>query len=306
MDTILDRPVTVVAPQTKQKNLAVLKRAPKAPTAIVLLTLLAALFAPAIAPHSAVDADLRARGKPPVFLDGGSWEHMLGTDRQGRDILSRVLVGARISLSVAVLAILVGGAVGTSLGLLAGYRGGWVDALIMRSVDVMLAFPSILMALILAVTVGPSFWMVVVVLGFILWARYARLVRGEVLAWKQRDFVALARMAGCSALRILLKHLFPNVVNSVVVLSTLQIGWTIVVEASLSFLGAGIPPPAPTWGGWWPKVASTSTRCGGCRCFPASPSCWWCCPSTCLATGCAICWTRNCGNCEPSRIIPPC
>jgi peptide/nickel transport system permease protein len=156
--------------------------------------------------------------------------------------------------------------VGTSLGLLAGYRGGWVDALIMRSVDVMLAFPSILMALILAVTVGPSFWMVVVVLGFILWARYARLVRGEVLAWKQRDFVALARMAGCSALRILLKHLFPNVVNSVVVLSTLQIGWTIVVEASLSFLGAGIPPPAPTWGGmvaegrkyidtlWWVSV----------------------------------------------------
>ena len=138
---------------------------------------------------------------------------------------------------------------GTALGLLAGYRGGWVDALIMWTVDLTLAFPSILLALIFAVTVGASFWVVVAVLGFILWARYARLVRGEVLAWKQLDFVALARMAGCSSLRIILSHLLPNVVNSVVVLSTLQIGWAIVVEASLSFLGAGIPPPAPTWGG---------------------------------------------------------
>lgn len=166
-----------------------------------ILTLLVAIFAPVIAPHSAIDADLRARGMPPVVFEGGSWEHVLGTDRQGRDILSRILVGTRISLSVAALSILIGGVVGTSLGLLAGYRGGWVDALIMRSVDIMLAFPSILMALILAVTIGPSFWMVVVVLGFILWARYARLVRGEVLAWKERDFVALARMAGCSSLR---------------------------------------------------------------------------------------------------------
>jgi peptide/nickel transport system permease protein len=266
MDITLESPITPAAPQTSGKRLAVLKRAPKISTAVVVLATLVALFAPIIAPHSAVDADLGARGKPPVILADGTWEHVLGTDRQGRDILSRILVGARISLSVAALSILIGGMVGTSLGLLAGYRGGWVDALIMRSVDVMLAFPSILMALILAVTVGASFWMVVVVLGLILWARYARLVRGEVLAWKQRDFVALARMAGSSSLRILLKHLFPNVVNSVVVLSTLQVGWAIVVEASLSFLGAGIPPPTPTWGGmvaegrkyietlWWVSV----------------------------------------------------
>jgi peptide/nickel transport system permease protein len=236
------------------------------PTAIVFLTLVVAIFAPALAPHSAVDADLRARGKPPLFLEGGEADHLLGTDRQGRDILSRIIVGTRISLSVAALSILVGGVVGTGLGLLAGYRGGWVDALIMRTVDLTLAFPSILLALIFAVTMNPSFWVVVAVLGFILWARYARLVRGEVLAWKQLDFVALARMAGCSLWRIIGRHLLPNVVNSVVVLSTLQVGWAIVVEASLSFLGAGIPPPAPTWGGmvsegrkyletlWWVSV----------------------------------------------------
>jgi peptide/nickel transport system permease protein len=266
METTLDRPVTVTTLKGWGSWLAVLKRAPKMPTAIVLLTSVVAILAPAIAPHSAVDADLRSRGKPPVLLEGGSIEYPLGTDRQGRDILSRVIVGTRLSLSVAALSILVGSTVGTGLGLLAGYRGGWVDALIMRTVDITLAFPSILLALIFAVTVGPSFWVVVAVLGFILWARYARLVRGEVLAWKQRDFVALARMAGCSSLRIIVTHLFPNVVNSVVVLSTLQVGWAIVVEASLSFFGAGIPPPAPTWGGmvaegrkyvetlWWVSV----------------------------------------------------
>jgi peptide/nickel transport system permease protein len=248
------------------KRLAVLQRAPKVPTAIVLLSILVALFAPALAPHSAVDADLSARGRPPVFIEGGSTEYPLGTDRQGRDILSRIIVGTRISLSVAALSILIGGMMGTGLGLLAGYHGGWVDALIMRTVDLTLAFPSILLALIFAVTVGASFWVVVVVLAFILWARYARLVRSEVLSWKQLDFVALARMAGCSARRIIVTHLFPNIVNSIVVLSTLQVGWSIVVEASLSFLGAGIPPPAPTWGGmvaegrkyvetlWWVSV----------------------------------------------------
>jgi len=266
MDTTLDRSIAVTTVSSWCTWLAVLKRAPKLPTAIVLLTLVVAIFAPALAPHSAVDADLRARGRPPVFIEEGSREYLLGTDRQGRDILSRIIVGTRISLSVAALSILVGGGVGTALGLLAGYRGGWVDALIMRTVDLTLAFPSILLALIFAVTVGASFWVVVAVLGFILWARYARLVRGEVLAWKQLDFVALARMAGCSSLRIIISHLLPNVSNSVVVLSTLQVGWAIVVEASLSFLGAGIPPPAPTWGGmvaegrkyvdtlWWVSV----------------------------------------------------
>ncbi|MGE3536254.1 MAG: ABC transporter permease [Candidatus Tectimicrobiota bacterium] len=259
--TVTFRPV-----EAWSQCLALLKRAPRVSLVIVLLSVVVAVLAPQLAPHSPIDADLRARARPPVFLDGGSMTYLLGTDRQGRDILSRVIVGTRLSLSVAVLSILVGGTCGTALGLLAGYRGGWVDAAIMRTVDLTLAFPSILLALIFAVTIGASFWVVVLVLAFILWARYARLVRGEVLAWKQRDFVALARMAGCSGYRIIVTHLLPNVVNSVVVLSTLQVGWAIVVEASLSFLGAGIPAPAPTWGGmvaegrkyvetlWWVSV----------------------------------------------------
>jgi peptide/nickel transport system permease protein len=245
---------------------AVLGRIPKLPALVVAISVLTAVGAPVIAPYSAIDPDLANIRKPPVLLENGSLRHPLGTDWQGRDVLSRIIVGTRVSLGVAALCILIGGLLGSGLGLWAGYRGGWVDALIMGSVDVSLAFPSILLALVLAVTIGPSFGVVVTVLVFLIWARYARLVRGEVLAWKQRDFVALARIAGASAPRIILVHLVPNVLNSVVVLSTLQVGWAILVEASLSFLGAGVPPPTPTWGGmiadgrnyvdtlWWISV----------------------------------------------------
>jgi peptide/nickel transport system permease protein len=224
-------------------------RLPKLAVLIVGLSVVTAVCAPLLAPHSAIDPNLAVRRKPPVLFEQGSIRYVLGTDWQGRDVLSRMIIGTRISLAVAFVSIAVGGLVGTLLGLLAGYHGGWVDVVIMRAVDVMLAFPSILMALVLAVTVGPSFWGVVTVLALLIWARYARLVRGEVLVWKQRDFVALARIAGCSATGILLRHILPNLVNSLTVLSTLQVGWAIIVEASLSFLGAGIPPPTPTWGG---------------------------------------------------------
>lgn len=246
--------------------LTLLDRAPKLPTAIVALTVFAAACAPLLAPHDPIEANLQVREKPPAVLRDGSATYVLGTDRQGRDIFSRVLFGARTSLSVAALAVLFGGLLGTTLGLLAGYLGTWVDALIMRWVDITLSFPSVLLAFVFAVTVGPSFGVVVCVLALFLWAQYARLVRGEILALKQRDFVALARVAGCSSRRIMFVHLLPNVMNSIVVLSTLQIGWAIVVEASLSFLGAGIPPPTPTWGSmvaegrnyidslWWMSV----------------------------------------------------
>ena len=226
-------------------------RLPKVPTVIVVLAFLTALSAgwltSTILPE-ANQIDLRFRYTAPWPLEGSSPAHLLGTDRLGRDLLSRMLVGARNSLAVALVAICFAAVVGTSLGLVSGYLGRWVDAVIMRFVDIMLSFPAILVALVFVVTVGASFWMVVAILALLLWAHFARLVRGEVLSWKARDFVALARVAGASTPRIIVQHLFPNIFNGVVVLATLQVGWAIVVESALSFLGAGIPPPAPTWG----------------------------------------------------------
>lgn len=223
-------------------------QAPKLAGAIVVLAVLVAVLADFLAPHDPEAIDPAHGQLPPAFVSGGTATYFLGTDRKGRDILSRVILGTRVSMSVAAGAIAVGGLVGTSLGFMAGYRGGLVDALIMRATDAFLAFPSILVALVLAVTVGPSFKIVVAVLGLILWARYARQVRGEVLYWKEREFVVGARAAGASGPAIVLRHLLPNVMNCIVVLSTLQVGWAIVVEASLSYLGAGIPPPTPSWG----------------------------------------------------------
>lgn len=223
-------------------------RVPALPAAVVGLTIAVAVFADLLVPHDPLAINPAEGEKPPVFTAEGVWSYPLGTDRKGRDILSRVILGTRVSLAVAVGAIALGGLAGTSLGVLAGYRGGWVDALVMRAADAFLAFPSILIALVLAVTVGPSFGVVVTVLGLILWARFARLVRGEVLYWKTRDFIGLARVAGASGPYIVRRHILPNILNSIVVLCTLQIGWAMIVEASLSFLGAGIPPPTPTWG----------------------------------------------------------
>ena len=179
---------------------------------------------------------------------GGSMEYVLGTDKQGRDILSRIMHGARISLLVSSLAILLGGGLGTVLGMLAAYRGGKTDAVIMRIVDIKLAFPSILLALVLVAAIGAGFTTVIVVIAVLLWARYARVVRGEALAIKQQDFIDRARVSGASNARIMMKHIFPNLVNTVVVLATLEVGHVIILESTLSFLGAGIPAPTPAWG----------------------------------------------------------
>jgi peptide/nickel transport system permease protein len=224
-------------------------RLPLLPFAIVALAIFVAAFAELLVLHDPEAINPADAVLPPVLIADGTWTYPLGTDRLGRDIFSRILLGTRMSLGVAAVAILFGGIVGTVLGVVAGYRGGWIDVLVMRTADSFLAFPSILIALVLAVTVGASFWMVALVLGLVLWARFARLIRGEVLVWKQRDFVALARIAGARGPYIVLHHLLPNVLNSLVVLCTLQVGWAILVEASLTFLGAGIPPPTPTWGG---------------------------------------------------------
>ncbi len=183
-----------------------------------------------------------------VVRKGGSMKHILGTDKNGMDILSRMIHGARLALVVSLLAIVVAGIIGTGLGLMAGYFGGWLDAVLMRLVDMSLSISIILVALVLAATLGPSIANVLAVICLFLWSRYARLVRGETLALRTQDFVARARVSGASNLRIIVRHVFPNVVNTIVILATLEIGAVIILEAGLSFLGAGIPRPNPAWG----------------------------------------------------------
>jgi peptide/nickel transport system permease protein len=207
-----------------------------------------AVFAPLLTSHSSTDVSLPDRLKPPAWDEGGSPEFLLGTDKMGRDLLTRIFYGARIAFMVAGAVLLVGASVGAAVGIFAGYMGGRTDAFLMRAVDAGLSFPTILFALILAVTLGPGFDSVILAIGLVLWARFARIIRGEVLSVKEKDFVALARISGASHLRIMIVHILPNVLNTLVVLTTLNVGWVIIVEASLSFLGAGIPPPTPSWG----------------------------------------------------------
>jgi peptide/nickel transport system permease protein len=241
------REEAVVRP-ARPRRLARLRRAPLIPLAIITLIVLTALLANVLTPYSPTDISLSKRLKPPFWEQGGSLAHPLGTDPMGRDLLTRMIYGARVSLVVGFLGLLVGGGVGAALGLIAGYAGGRLDAFLMRVADTALAFPIILFAILLVVILGGSLITVVIAIALVLWARYARVIRGEVLSLRERDFVAQARIAGCSSRRIILTHLFPNVLNTLVVLLSLQVGWVIIVEASLSFLGAGVPPPTPTWG----------------------------------------------------------
>jgi peptide/nickel transport system permease protein len=227
---------------------SVLARLPWIPALIIAALVVVAVGAPLIAPHSPSEQSLPDKLRPPVWQDGGSAKHLLGTDVLGRDVLSRLLYGARVSLTVAAAALLAGGGVGLAVGILSGYVGGRVDSVLMRIVDATLTFPTILIALLLAVSLGQGLRTMVIAITLILWARFARVVRGEVLTVKARDFVALARVRGCSHTRIMGVHILPNVMNTFMVLLSLHIGFVILVEASLSFLGAGIPPPTPSWG----------------------------------------------------------
>ncbi|NIA69362.1 ABC transporter permease [Pelagibius litoralis] len=216
-------------------------------TILVVVLVIPALFADLIAPHDPYKAYLRNRLEPPLFF-GGTTEFILGTDRLGRDILSRILHGAKYALSISIVGILLGAAVGTALGLIAGYLRGMADAVIMRVVDITFALPSILLALALATLSGPSFQLVIFVVIFVIWGYFARQVRAETLVLREADFVARARVAGASDLRILRKYILPNIVNTIVVLATLQVGVVVILEATLSFLGIGIPRPTPAWG----------------------------------------------------------
>lgn len=199
----------------------------------------------------------------------GSTKYLLGTDKNGMDIFSRLIYGARLALVVSLMGIVVSGIIGSSLGILAGYYGGILDAIIMRLVDVSLSISLVLIALVLAAVRGPSIDNVLVVICLFLWSRYARLVRGETLQLKSQDFIARAQVAGASNFRIMFKHIFPNLANTIIVLATLQIGFVIILEASLSFLGAGVPRPNPAWGlmvadgrellsnAWWVSLVPT-------------------------------------------------
>ena len=224
------------------------RRLPVVSLGIITAFIAMAILAPLLSPASPYEQSLRNRFTPPVWDERGSWAHPLGTDRLGRDMLARIMYGSRISLAAGVLTVLLASAFGAAVGLVAGYYGGRVDAVLMRMTDATMSFPVILLALILAVTVGPSFFNVVLAIAVILWARYARVIRGEVLTLMELDFIAQARIAGAGAWRIITRHLAPNTFNTLVVLVTLQIGYVIIVEAALSFLGAGIPPPTPAWG----------------------------------------------------------
>jgi len=221
---------------------------PVVPLAIIVLMLLVAIGADVVAPHDPEIGSLGLRFKPPAWQAGGSADHLLGTDHLGRDVLSRLLFGARVSLVVGFTAVIVAGLLGVAFGIAAGYLGGWVDEVIMRLTDTWLALPALTFAIFLAAVLGPSELNIVIVLAAVYWTRYARVIRGEVLSLKEREFVRLAIIAGCSRLTIMRRHILPNVLNSAIVLATLMLGVVVVTEAALSFLGVGVPPPKPAWG----------------------------------------------------------
>jgi peptide/nickel transport system permease protein len=221
---------------------------PVIPTLILVVIALVAIFANQLAPHNPEIGALTVRFKPPFWQTGGSMKYILGTDQLGRDVLSRLIFGARVSMVVGIMAVLVAGVVGTALGILSGYLGGWVDQVIMRVTDTWLALPALTFAIFLAAIVGPSMWNIVIILGITYWTRYARVIRGEVLSLREREFVRLAIVAGCSKWTIMTRHILPNVINSAIVLGSLMLGVVIITEATLSFLGVGVPPPQPAWG----------------------------------------------------------
>ena len=231
-----------------RSSLSVARRVPKIPTAVLLVLMIFAIFGQWIAPHSPVAVDMGNSFAPPVWHEEGTVNNLLGTDKLGRDIFSRLIRGARVSLSLSLFVIALGGGVGVALGLISGYAGGKVDAVMQRGIEVILAMPTILVALVFVFAVGRSFESVILILSPFLAARFARIVRGETLSVRERDFVAIAKVIGTPAWMILLRHILPNVFNTIIVLATLEVGHLILLESSLSFLGVGVPPPQPAWG----------------------------------------------------------
>jgi len=215
----------------------------------VLAVAIVALAAPWISPQDPTRQSLRGRLAAPTLQGADGRAHVLGTDHLGRDVLSRVIWGARVSLLVGFAAVVVGGLIGATLGILAGYRGGWLDSAIMTLADAQLAFPFILLAIGIIAVLGPSFPTLILVIGLSGWMSYARVLRSQVLVLRSREFVDAIHALGGSAGRIVARHILPNVMSSLVVIATLELARSIVLEATLSFLGLGVQPPTPSWGG---------------------------------------------------------
>jgi peptide/nickel transport system permease protein len=218
------------------------------PIIIFALMFFTAAFANFLAPYPYDETNLPERRMPPAFIEGGSMKHILGTDTLGRDVLSRAIWGARISLSVSLLAIAITAVIGTTLGIIAGYMGGRIDAFIMRITDIAMAFPMLLLAILLAVSIGPGFFTVIFALSVLGWSGYARIIRGETLRIRSSDYVLQAQVIGASAWRIMLRHIFPNIMNILIIGITLSVGTMILAESGMSYLGVGIPAPMPSWG----------------------------------------------------------
>ncbi|MGE0153782.1 MAG: ABC transporter permease [Reyranellaceae bacterium] len=255
----VEAPIAIAAPRkTLRQRLAgasFLLRS--VPAIFLLLVTLSAVFADFVAPYDPNQQDLAN------MISGPSWQHIMGTDSLGRDVFSRMLYGGRISLLVGVLSVVVAMFVGVLLGITSAMVGGKVDDVIMRLTDLSLTLPGVLIALAVAATVGPSLINVILIISLLYWAQFARMARGEALSIRERDYVQAAYAIGCSPLRILRLHIFPNLVNTMIVLATLEVAAAILLESTLSFLGVGVPPPTPTWGimvadgrqyvelGWW-------------------------------------------------------
>ena len=236
-----------------------------APAIIILgVFLIAGIFADLLSAYDPEEIVLIRRLTPPALQEGGSWAHPLGTDNLGRDLLSRVMFGARVSLVVVVTCIPASALIGTLIGLLAGWRVGWWDRLLMRLVDMQLALPALLFALLISVVFGRSLLNVIVIIIIFSWSGYARLVRADVLSLREQEFVVAARASGASDKRILFRHVLPNIVNTIVIMATLDVPAVILIEAALSFLNIGVAPGTPSWGAmisegrnfmtiaWWP------------------------------------------------------
>lgn len=218
------------------------------PVAVFVILIVTAIFADFLAPYPYDETSLPDRRLPPAWVEGGSTKHLLGTDTLGRDILSRAIYGARVSLSVSLLAIAITASVGTVLGIISGYVGGRTDAFIMRLTDIAMSFPPLLLAILIAVSMGPGFFTVIFALSVLGWAGYARIIRGETLRLRNSDFVAQAQIIGTPPWRIMIRHIFPNILNVLLIGVTLAVGAMILTEAAMSYLGIGIPPPMPSWG----------------------------------------------------------